>query len=131
MIQLVFDPIGTLIEVANELFPECAVSIFWSNDLKGKEGQVLSGMTVREKGSEPVVVISLDLPLHAAVETLAHELAHVVVDEELHEHGPKWYRAFGELSEKYVQRVQENASQHADVDLVHVGEEEILGIVTK
>lgn len=123
MFQLMFDPVGLLIEVADELFPSYSAKIFWSNELKDKHGRLVEGLTIREPGQDPTIVISLDIPFHGVVETLAHEMAHVIVGDAMHEHSAVWYETFQTLNRVYVQRVQQAAGGLGHIEVVNVGDD--------
>jgi len=123
MFEMMFDPVGLLLEVANEMYPKHSARIFWTNDLVNERGEGVTGLTIRKPGEPPTVIISLDIPLHDAVETVAHELAHVIVGKEVHEHDGEWYGIFQALNRAYVSSVQRAASGHGNVEVVNVAEE--------
>ncbi|WP_454021152.1 hypothetical protein [Azospirillum sp. Marseille-Q6669] len=106
-ISLTFDPIGTVIQAFQNLHSDRSVTVSWSSRPRTKG---VDGVTIMER-REPdgwidpaqtfVVLVESELPIEAALEVLAHELAHVVVCDN-DRHGPDFDAALSAIHAEYI-----------------------------
>lgn len=97
------DPFGVVYEAFCNLYPDRdmkLLSIEWMEGLKDDDGNDVCGCTTFTDNDECYVYVSADIPVSGAVETLAHELAHVAVGERA-QHGPEWEKAFDQIYNEY------------------------------
>jgi hypothetical protein len=97
---MVFDPVGLVFEVAQDLYPGIKADVFISAATRKRGEYGCTDFGPRR----PAVMVSYRTPLFAMPEIVAHELAHVAVGIES-EHGPKWERAFAKIHREYNRRV--------------------------
>lgn len=111
MISVLNDPISTVLEATMRLFPELDVEVLFV-DSDAMEVNSEYGCTMFPDGEQvklgivPGILVRADIPLEAATEILAHELAHVVAGPET-EHGPSWWHAFTAIHEEYCKLIEE------------------------
>ncbi len=106
-ISLVFDPVGTVLQAFQNLHPDRTARVSWSSRTRTKG---VDGVTIMER-REPdgwidptqtfVVLVDSELPIEAALEVLAHELAHVVVCDN-DQHGPDFDAALSAIHAEYI-----------------------------
>ena len=95
------DPFALVAMAFKRLYPGLEFDALIVPELKDENGSPVCGETVfPEDGSKPCVEISGAIPLAAAVEILAHELAHVAAPDD-QEHGKRWKAAFDQIFEEY------------------------------
>lgn len=100
--KMLFDPLGLVLEIFNEMHPDKECVIYWRQGMKADAE--CFGCTDFE--ASPIAVsIDVGLPLEGAVEVLAHELAHVAVGFVKPQHGKKWQKAFDAIHAAYSERV--------------------------
>jgi hypothetical protein len=107
-VSLFFDPVRLVLEVSECLWPEMECTVQYVSGLH--DGEDAYGATdFPDDGSTPRIQIDTCTPIEAAVEILAHELAHVAAGPDA-EHGEDWERAFDAIFLMYHKRVQELAA---------------------
>lgn len=95
------DPFAMVYQGFKRLYPDKDCKIFWNPDeMKDDEGNGYIGMTHFADDGEVTVEISVYMPIVEAVETFAHELAHVAVGAS-EEHGEVWEKAFDAIHEEF------------------------------
>ena len=95
------DPFAIVYKAFKNLYPDKECSIEWQpEEMIDDEGNGYVGMTTFADDGNVYVEISIALPAKDAVETLAHELAHVVAGEE-EAHGEEWENAFNAIHAEY------------------------------
>jgi len=99
MVVLKNDPFELVIKAFNELYPETSVEVLLTPMLDN------IGCTTFTDGCIPVIEINVTIPYYYVLETLVHELAHVVIrnDETITEedHGSEWVAVFDKIFSKY------------------------------
>lgn len=104
MITLDFDPLGLVIEVARELYPDAQASVVWRSGVDDGDGEPACGCTLwPDDGGDPIIAIDVGLPVAGAAEVLAHEIAHVVAGHDAG-HGSAWEAVFDALHRRYCER---------------------------
>lgn len=99
---MINNPFDTVEKAFRELYPDKKyIAYFVEGDILRKSKKC-SGMTYFfNDSSVPEIEISSTHDLMYCVETLAHELAHVAVGVK-HGHDKVFYKAFGEIKERYT-----------------------------
>lgn len=94
------DPFQAVISAVHALYPDAVAAVQWVEGLHAEQGAW--GCTEFDALPPGVALISLDasMPVSAAVEVLAHELAHVIAGPDA-EHGPEWEQAFSAIHAEY------------------------------
>lgn len=115
MIGYDIDPFHIILDAVNDLFPGVDAGIsFQTPDqfqelydrlapIKGKKvpGKDLCGFCVWDAdGKTPLIVVNQNIPCFAAVEIIAHEVAHLVAGPEA-EHGKEWEKVFKKIRKHY------------------------------
>lgn len=96
-----------IIDVFQKRYPDQEAVIFFDDTLQEKSGNV--GCTeFFEDGTPPVIFIDANIPYHATVEVLAHELAHVATAtlETEEGHTKEWEAVFAWLQEAATERAR-------------------------
>lgn len=110
-ITVLHDPFRTVIDSAAALWPEMRCRIAWVP--RADIGKRAHGQTLfPDDGGDPEILVGMHLKLEAAVDVLAHELAHVAAGPDA-EHGPAWNAALSAIHGEYCRRVaaaQEDAN---------------------
>lgn len=106
MIEIERTPIDDILEACNNCFPNIEAKIIFSRELHDESGEKVCGMTIMPKieGEPAEIVISGDIPYHAVLDIIAHEVAHAAEPEDL-DHGEKWDKAFATIREEYYRVV--------------------------
>lgn len=106
MLCISHNPLSMVIEVANELWPDIEAKINWVSQIEPPpDGETVYGRTTYpDDGGAPVIDIVVNLPLEAACEVLAHEIAHVVAGAD-EDHGPVWEDASDLIHERFIEKV--------------------------
>ena len=96
------DPFAMVWLAYRNLYPgRPSPSVEWTHiDENDPDAADAYGYTVFCDDGEVRVFISCDIPVVAAVEILAHELAHVAVGKD-EDHGEKWEAAFEAINKEY------------------------------
>lgn len=95
------DPFAMVYQGFKRLYPDKECEINWEpREITGEDGKKCVGVTTFTKDGSIVVDISVKIPVADAVETLAHELAHVAVGEK-EGHNEKWEKAFDAIHEEF------------------------------
>ena len=95
------DPFSMVYKAFQNLYPGKECVIYWQpEEMKDEEGQGYVGMTHFADDGEITVEISANLFVGDAVETLAHELAHVAVGAS-EDHGEVWEKAFDDIHAEF------------------------------
>lgn len=95
------NPFDIVFQAVNELYPNTEARIQFDPTLNMEE-QEYGYTEFGESGTLPIVGINPELPVSAAIEILAHELAHVIVGY-IADHGPEWEKVFSEINDKYTE----------------------------
>lgn len=94
------DPFAMVYQAFKNLYPDKDCVCVWQpEEIKDDAGHDFCGMTTFADG-EVIVDISVRLPVADAIETLAHELAHVAAGEQ-EAHGEKWEAAFDAIHAEF------------------------------
>lgn len=126
--KIVNDPFKLIIQAVKELYPDTHANIQFNPMLGMTEEEIQqqiieleeAGIDIEEVNFEesdvygrttfpnsgdltPIIDISTNIPFEAMAETLAHELAHVVIFNKglPMEHSSEWEEAFDEINKKY------------------------------
>lgn len=95
------DPFAIVYKAFQNLYPDKKCVIYWEpREIKDEEGNGYVGMTHFANDGDITVEISVNMFIGDAVETLAHELAHVAVGAS-EEHGEEWEKAFDAIHEEF------------------------------
>ena len=98
------DPFAILCKAFQNLYPEkdfSRIKIVWQpEDIRDENGTGYVGVTHFADDGDITVDISCMIPVDAAVETLAHELAHIAVGPK-EDHGEAWENAFDAIHAEY------------------------------
>ena len=90
MVDFINDPVPLVIKAFEELFPGFSANIQFVGDLDGA-----GSTTFPYNGQTPLINVSIDIPIKALPEILAHELAHIAKPDD--EHGEEWETAFDSI----------------------------------
>lgn len=104
--KIINNPFDLVMQAVNELYPGTEALIQFNPELRGIEDGECGCTTFPDDGSVPVVDISANIPFWAAIEILAHELAHVVAGP-ADDHGNEWQAAFTAIHRKYSELAEE------------------------
>lgn len=122
--KFAFDPFQIVLDVFHDFYPDAEPATIWYvgkvTDWNNKEMKKVWGLTsFPDDLTKPITIdIKVDMPVHAAVEILAHELAHLAAGRKYScratgtkegdrlSHGPKWERIFARMQKEYEKRVQ-------------------------
>ena len=95
------DPFAIAYQAFKNLYPDKDCEIIWQpEEMKDDKGNGYVGMTNFSDDGEITVEVSVFMKIGDAVETLAHELAHVAVGAS-EEHGEEWEKAFDAIHAEY------------------------------
>ena len=98
------DPFAMVYQAFQNLYPEkdlSRITIWWEpNEMKDEDGDGFVGMTHFANDGDITIFISIKIPVADAVETLAHELAHVAVGAG-EDHGEVWEKAFDAIHAEF------------------------------
>ena len=97
------DPFALVYQAFQNLYPGKECRIMWADHIEHDEDGDACGVTDFVEGEVTLVCVNATIPVFAAVEILAHELAHVAVapvDPE-EEHGEEWEKAFSAINDEY------------------------------
>jgi hypothetical protein len=105
-VKFVGDPMAEIIKAAEFLYPSLDVEIY-VGAFDEEESDAPLGRTVWPDDGSPVyITISLDCPLCAMPEIMAHEIAHVVAGIDA-EHGDAWEAEFSRIHEQYGKQMEQ------------------------
>lgn len=93
------DPNELVIRAVENLWPNIKAIIQYNPELRGPRHKECGCTTFPDDGSTPLIDLSPNMPMNGIAETLAHELAHVVVPDD--GHGKKWAKAFEDIHQEY------------------------------
>ncbi len=98
------DPFSMVYQAFKNLYPEKAsqiTEIIWQpEEMKADDGNRCVGMTNFANDGDITVYVCCRIPVADAVETLAHELAHVAVGHE-QDHNDVWEKAFDDIHDEF------------------------------
>lgn len=107
MITFVYNPIDMMVKAATNLYPTLSADVQFNPAIKAP------GVTTFQKEGEPALIdINAELPFEAAIEALAHELAHVAskttskLDPEWKEASERIINEFARLVDNRIERYQ-------------------------
>lgn len=100
------DPYAMLALAFERLYPDKKYEAFIGNVPPDPDGREGLGITHFYEEEDPEIIISQNLDMNHAVETLAHEMAHVAAGPS-EKHGDKWVQAFDDLFREYNRMGQE------------------------
>lgn len=104
------DPFELVLRSFRNLYPAAPEpEIWWKPQLTDEKGTDMCGCTTFFDDGGVMVEVSAQIPVIAAVEILAHELAHVAVGE-AEGHGDTWEKAFAAIGDEY-ERLNEEESE--------------------
>lgn len=98
-VEIGFDPFRLVIDAFEHLHPDAHCRLQWAEGVGGAHG--CTGFP--DGGGTPLVTVNIDTPIRHAVETMAHELAHVAAGHDAG-HGPEWEAAFAAIHHEYNAR---------------------------
>lgn len=110
-VKYINNPFDMVLKATKELYPKTRAWIQFNSSIKFKRFLWFrfgycgyKNFSDKNDIQVSVIDISTNIPFEAMVETLAHELAHVVVG--LNErHDEKWLEAFDKINKKYYEIV--------------------------
>ena len=95
------DPFAIVYQAFKNLYPDKDCEIMWQPvEMKDEEGKGYVGLTTFADDGTITVEISVYMKIGDAVETLAHELAHVAVGAS-EDHGEVWENTFDAIHEEF------------------------------
>lgn len=95
------DPFAIVYKAFQNLYPDKKCVIYWEpGKISDDEGNEYVGMTHFAKDGEITVEVSVNMFIGDAVETLAHELAHVAAGS-AEAHGEEWEKVFDAIHNEY------------------------------
>lgn len=96
-----YDPLKDIIKAVKNLYGNINVIIQYDPRIKKFLFWGSCGYTFfPDDKSTPIIVLNPNIPFIHIVETLAHELAHVVTPD--HEHDNVWEEAFSKIQKEYI-----------------------------
>ena len=96
--------------------PNKKVQIQWVNDIEPIDGEEVSGVTrFADDGAIEIEVLTRQ-SVTDAVETLIHELAHVIVGP-IKEHGEAFHKACDDLVKEYTRILDDEFSDYMTLEL--------------
>lgn len=98
MISWVNTPFDDVIQATKNIYGEIYCEIEFDSTLKEVEG--VYGLTTWLPNGRVIVSLDAKTEIETQIETLGHELAHVVAGAD-EEHGPKWEKIFNDIFEEY------------------------------
>lgn len=118
-LKIIGSPLELMLQKAKELYPDLKANIFFTSNMPNNEKA--AGCTLfPDNGDNPEIFISVDIPFSAVLETLAHELAHVVVGYEYREkHSKQWQMVFDKIYDKWSEsflKELDNYGEHIGVE---------------
>lgn len=103
MITINCNPIGIIVDIFNQKYPDKEVSINLVQELYEKT-KAYGETFWPDDGSKPIISIDVSTPFIGFIEVLAHELAHVVAGHDAG-HGKKWDDEFTMINEEFNKRI--------------------------
>lgn len=100
--ELLINPFEIVIDVGNIMYPNIKAIIQFNPDIKE-----CGCTTFPDDNTTPIIDISTNIPFDAMIETLAHEIAHLVAGIE-HGHDEVWEKVFADIHENYGKLLNEN-----------------------
>jgi hypothetical protein len=116
---MLFDPLGLVLDVFNDLYPGKPATVTWRQGMK--ESGECYGCTDFDH-DPPLVSVDVDLPVTGAIDVLAHELAHVAAGHVKPAHGKAWKDAFNAIHTEYMERVAAMETAHDNHITAHLSE---------
>jgi hypothetical protein len=95
------DPLAIVWMAFQRLYPDKTCTVEYDAEITDDDGERVYGLTTFCDDGKVYVTIDAGQAVCNAVETLAHELAHVAVGADV-EHGSKWEKAFDAIYEEYI-----------------------------
>lgn len=102
MLKITNDPIKAILTAFDNLYPEKEADIQFNPEI-----EECGFITFPDDGGKPLIDISTNIPFEAIIETLAHELSHLVMGVTDDEHGDEWDSIFARLQEEYCKVSEE------------------------
>lgn len=112
------DPLCYVWMAFRRLYPDKSCRVYWDAGLKTDDGSRCYGFTTFCNDGEIIVTIDAGQAVCTAVETLAHELAHVAVGKNI-EHGPEFETAFDAIYQEYI-KVGEELQPDSELKTVEI-----------
>jgi hypothetical protein len=104
MIQIVNNPFEAVIKAATSIYPDMEAAVQFNPTIKFKKILFFTfgccGFTTFRDNRIPLIDISTNIPFEAIVETMAHELAHIICGPGS-KHDEQWSRTFERIKEEY------------------------------
>lgn len=96
------DPFALTAQAFKNLYPNTPYEAYMDGELIDRRGEKVYGLTTfPDDGSTPIIKVSGEPSIIVAIETFAHELAHVAIGPR-DEHGPDWEAAFDAIFKEYI-----------------------------
>lgn len=117
MIKYELNPFNLIVDVCNALYPDFNAQIVFSppgdfeamckeyNVPRDSEELPCGFCFLPDDGTEPLIVVNSDIPCHASVEIISHEVAHVVAGYDAG-HGELWQAEFDKIHDSYCKAYQ-------------------------
>jgi hypothetical protein len=80
--KIVNDCFNLVVKAAKTLYPNSTADIYFDDTINPEE--FCGETTFPYGGSDPIIRICTNIPFDGIVETMAHEIAHVVTSEDIH-----------------------------------------------
>jgi len=100
MIIILNDPIQTLVDTINDLYPDVNCEIQYNPDLNEKVSEIWMS---EENGN--LININPYIPFTAIVETIAHEFSHIVSKSKDNIHNGEWRETLNNINKKYQEKI--------------------------
>lgn len=97
------DPFTLILKIVKKKYPKLRAKIFFVEPDEISKG-AFGHTFFPYDGSTPEILISVALPVVAAVDVFAHELAHLIIGPK-GGHGQKWRNAFKWINQEYCKQV--------------------------
>lgn len=112
------DPLCYVWMAFKRLYPDKSCRVCWDAGLKDDDGKLCYGITTFCDDGEIIVTIDAGQAVCTAVETLAHELAHVATGKNAG-HDAKFNEAFNAIYDEYV-RIGDELQPEAQLKIVEI-----------
>jgi len=104
-IELSVNPITSIIECAESLYPDLNCCIYWDSELDHEQEGY--GFCEWVENEPPRIAISTQLEVENTIEIIAHEIAHAVAGEH-NDHNEIWEEVFQKIRNKWYETMKDN-----------------------
>lgn len=118
MIKYELNPFNLILDVCNKLYPDTKAQIIFSPpgdfetmvkeyNVPLDDEELPCGFTFfPDDDTQPLIVINSDIPCHAAIEIISHEIAHVIAGYDAG-HGGLWQVEFDKIHQAYCKAYED------------------------